>query len=387
MQSLCKWALMLNKRLYKKATFVAIMLVIPVCVLALGFAAKQESGFVKIVLAQEDGADEISSKIVNELLEDNTLIHFVTASSPSQAVASVKNGQADAAWIFPCGMQEKINAYSGIDSNKEPFVKVIEREQTVFLQLSREKLTAAMFDYCAKACYIDFARTNITSLDNLSDEQLLDYYNNVAVSEELFTFSNVDDTFDTKGSTGYLTAPIRGILAVLMVLCGMSAAMFYMQDEKNGTFSLVKENRRIFVSSGCILIAIVNIAVVVLLALFASSVATALLNELLCMALYCVCCTAFCLLLKELFSSVKLYSATVPLFVILMVALCPVFFDLRIITVWGHFFPPTYYINAVYSIEYKLYMVGYTATVTVLALAVNCIKKYVGLYVKKGNKP
>lgn len=381
-----KWGLMLNKRLYKKVTFVAILLFIPIAVLALGFAAKQESGFVKIVLAQEDAGDEISSKIVNELLEEDSLIHFTTAASPTQAVATVKNGQADAAWVFPKGLKSKIDEYSKGDANREPFITVIEREQTVLLQLSHEKLSSAIFGYCTKACYIDFARTNIAALDNLSDEQLLEYYDNVNVSEELFTFSNVDGTFAQDNAANYLTAPIRGVLSVLMVLCGMSAAMFYMQDEKNGTFSLVKDNRKIFVSVACILIAVINIAVVVLLALFASNIATTFLNELLCIAIYSVCCAAFCLLLSEVFSTIKLYSATVPLFVVLMVALCPVFFDFRKITAWGHFFPPTYYINAIYSKEYKFYMVGYTVVALALALAINGIKKRISLYIKKRKK-
>lgn len=381
MQRLLKWALMLSKRLYKKVTFLAILLAIPVFVLALSFAAKQDSGFIKIVLTKEDANDVVATEIVDELLADNTLINFSAVEIPADAVGMVKSGQADAVWIFPSGIGEKIDTYSDIDSNKKPFIKVIEREKTVFSQISREKLTAVMFRYCARACYIDYARTNISALDNLTDEQLLNYYENVAITEELFTFGNVSNTADNE-NVGYLTSPIRGILAVLMALCGMAAAMFYMDDEKRGTFSLVRESRKFFVSSACILIAVVNIAMVVLLALFISSLATAFFNELLCMILYCICCTAFCLFLKELFPSAKMYSATVPLFVVLMVALCPVFFDFSETMAFGRLFPPTYYIYAIYSMEYKLYMLAYSVVVVALAVATKSVKKYVSLYIK-----
>ncbi len=381
MQRLLKWALMLSKRLYKKVAFLAIMLAIPVFALAVSFAAKQDSGFIKVVLTKEDANDVVATKIVDELLQDNTLINFSAVESPADAVGMVKSGQADAVWIFPGGIEEKINAYSGVDSNKKPFIKVIEREKTVFSQISREKLTAIMFGYCARACYIDYARTNISALDNLTDEQLLNYYENVAITEELFTFGNVSNTADNE-NVGYLTSPIRGILAVLMALCGMAAAMFYMDDEKRGTFSLVQENRKLLVSSACILIAVFNIAIVVLLALFISSLATSFLNELLCMMLYCICCTAFCLLLMELFPSVKLYSAVVPLFVVLMVALCPVFFDFSETMAFGRLFPPAYYIYAIYSTEYKLYMLAYSVVVVALAVATKLVKKHVSLYIK-----
>ena len=76
MQRLLKWALMLSKRLYKKVAFLAIMLAIPVFALALSFAAKQDSGFIKIVLTKEDANDVVATKIVDELLQDNTLINF-----------------------------------------------------------------------------------------------------------------------------------------------------------------------------------------------------------------------------------------------------------------------------------------------------------------------
>ena len=381
MQRLLKWALMLSKRLYKKVAFLAIMLAIPAFALALSFAAKQDSGFVKVVLTKEDANDVVATKIVDELLQDNTLINFSAVESPADAVGMVKSGQADAVWIFPGGIEEKINTYSGIDSNKKPFIKVIEREKTVFSQISREKLTAIMFGYCARACYIDYARTNISALDGLTDEQLLYYYDNVAITEELFTFNNINNSIDND-DVDYLTAPIRGILAVLVALCGMAAAMFYIDDEKRGTFSLVQENRKLLVSSACILIAVFNIAIVVLLALFVSSLATSFLNELLCMILYCICCTAFCLLLMELFPSVKLYSAVVPLFVVLMVALCPVFFDFSETMAFGRLFPPAYYIYAIYSTGYKLYMLGYTVVVIALTVLIKLVKKYVSLYIK-----
>ena len=368
MQRPLKWLLMLNKRLYKKSSFIIIMLFIPLCVFALGIAAKQQSGFVSIVLAKEDSADPISTELVNSFLSERSLIRFTLADSPAEAVTEVKNGDSDAAWIFPADMEAEIDKYASIGSNKNSFIKVIEREENVFLRLTREKLSASLFGYSAKVRYIDFARTNIPDID-LTDAELIDYFDNVSVSEELFTIGSIGD-FDTEGqSTNYLAAPIRGILAILIMLCGMAATIFYMQDEKSGTFALVKSKNRIYVSAACVMIAVMNIAAVTLFALVISGVATAFLNELVCLLLYALCCTAFCLLLMQIFRNLRLFAATIPLFVIATGVFCPVFFDLRKTAVVGHLFPPTYYINATYSNSYKLYMLLYlTALIILLAI-------------------
>ena len=124
MQRLLKWALMLSKRLYKKVAFLAIMLAIPAFALALSFAAKQDSGFVKVVLTKEDANDVVATKIVDELLQDNTLINFSAVESPADAVGMVKSGQADAVWIFPSGIEEKSRTNAGYTKQSQPRLKL-----------------------------------------------------------------------------------------------------------------------------------------------------------------------------------------------------------------------------------------------------------------------
>ena len=142
-----------------------------------------------------------------------------------------------------------------------------------------------------------------------------------------------------------------------------------MQDERSGTFALVKSKNRIYVSAACVMIAVMNIAAVTLLALFLSGIATAVLNELVSLILYALCCTAFCILLMQIFRNLRLFAATIPLFVIAAGVFCPVFFDLRQTAIIGHLLPPTYYINAAYSNSYKLYMLLYLTALTALIIA------------------
>ena len=49
------WLWMLTKRLYKKPTFLVILVLIPALVLCYSAAAKEESGMITVALASEDG--------------------------------------------------------------------------------------------------------------------------------------------------------------------------------------------------------------------------------------------------------------------------------------------------------------------------------------------
>ena len=48
-----------------------------------------------------------------------------------------------------------------------------------------------------------------------------------------------------------------------------------------------------------------------------------------------------------------------PLLAVVMLLVCPVFFDLGMVRTVQFLFPPTYYINGVYQSRYLLYMTVY----------------------------
>jgi len=376
MKSLFRWFLMLNKRLYKKAAFIAILLIIPIAVITFAAVAKQESGFVTIVLASHDNSDKISAEITEELLNGESLIHFIGCNSPEDALKEVEYGRADAAWIFSSGMQEKVDDFAKVVSDYRPIVSVVEREEKISLRLAREKLSAAVYKYCARAYYLDFARFNVKKLNNLSDSEILEYYDNLNITEQLFEFDSGVKK-DSKPEFGnYLVAPVRGLLSVVMLLCSLAAALFFMQDEKNGTFSLVPLKKRLPIAFGCILIAVLNVGVVVFAALCFSGLSGSALSELSSLLCYSIACTSFSLLLTKTFKSIKLYGALIPLFVIITIAICPVFFDFRRLSVLQHLFPPTYYINSFYDNLYFPYMLLFSVACIALTKVISINNKY-----------
>jgi hypothetical protein len=358
MKKLVIWFYLMSKRLYRKPVFLAILVLIPVLVLGYSTVNTEESGVVTVALAQE-GQDPLASRMIEFLRSDSTLIRYVVCEDPESALTKVQTGKADAAWIFPEQMEQKVAAFVENPVKSNAFVKVTEREDTVALMLTREKLSGALFSCCSETLYLRYIRQNIPQMEHLSDEELLEYYRNTGLSEELFSYSDVGENMIKTENTHYLLAPLRGLLAVVIVLCGMAAAMYYMQDVQKGTFGWVPESRRPLTELGCQLVAVGQIALAALLSLLLAGMAAPVWQELLVLVLHCLCTVSFCMVLRRLCGSIKVLGAMIPLVLVAMLLICPVFLDLGFLRQVQLLFPPTYYINAVYNAKYLWYMPVY----------------------------
>ena len=376
MKRYLKWFQMLSLRLYKKPSFLAIIVIIPLCVIGFGIAAKGDSGFLHIVLAQSDASDEISSEIIDDLMHEDSMIRYSLANSPEDAEEAVKNGSADAAWIFPKDLGEKMNEFIDSSYFKDGFVKIVEKESSVPLRLSHEKLSAKLFRSLAEKYYLKFAKERTEYLSDLDDVKLMEYFYGVSINEELFEVTDVEgNAAVVNGSTSYLTSPVRGLLSIVVMLSGMAAAMFCIQDEKSGTFSWIAESKRIYVNFVCIFIAVINVATAALIAVCVGGLSYGFVRELAAMIMYSVCCAVFCLLLKQIFRTAKVYGSMIPLFVIVMIAVCPIFFDLKNIGWAMYLFPPSIYIKSAYNGMCFVYMIIYIIAAGALCIALDKLSR------------
>lgn len=108
------------------------------------------------------------------------------------------------------------------------------------------------------------------------------------------------------------------------------------------------------------MVSIVNVSAAALLTLLIIGMASSLGRELLVLVLYSLCTASFCMLLRRLCGSVKVLGILLPLLIVAMLLICPVFFDLGDLRQLQFLLPPTYYINAVHNDAYILYMLLHT---------------------------
>ncbi len=364
MRQWCMWFWLSLKRCFKRPAFLCLLALIPVAVVALGIAAKQDSGFLHIALAQEE-ADETAAAVIADLQNDTQFLRFTVCEDPRDAVSLVENGQADAAWVFTGDLQEKTKAFAEEFEADDTLVRIVERESSLLLRLAREKLTGALYAHCAKQVYFQYVATE-TAIDTLSEEQLSENYDNGFGAVELFSF-RYPDGGEADLSGGYLAAPVRGVLAVLMVLCALASALFFGQDEERGMLSWVPFSRRLSVECAYLAAAVTAVAAMTLASLAGGGLLGVWYREIMVLAVYAVCCVWFAVLMRRVIGRLQAFAAMVPLLTVGMLALCPVFFELKQAMWLQMVFPPTYYLYATHNDRFLVYMMLYTVVLMALS--------------------
>ena len=361
----CKRAAILNKRLLKKPAFLAILFIVPILVLLLGVAAKEESGILTVALAMEDQNDSTANAIVEELLDNSGLIRFVDGDTPETAQKLVAQGKVDAAWIFSEDLAEKIRTFVAFPNERNGFVAVIQREESVFLGLSLEKLNYALYPYMSLALCENYVYSSILTVSDLSEAQLKQYYDAVdAEGEDLFAFVYANDgkPVDTDNAN-YLLSPVRGLLAVLIILGGMAAAMFYTQDEATGVFDRLPRGKKFFFSFGYPAVAVLDVALAAFAALGVTGLLTKIWYEAILLLVYGMATTGFCLGLGLVFPKGRGLAAMTPALAAAMTVLSPIFVNPPRIPALQYLLPPYYYLNGVYSPQFLGYMAIYTGMI------------------------
>jgi hypothetical protein len=120
------------------------------------------------------------------------------------------------------------------------------------------------------------------------------------------------------------------------------------------------------VEFSCQMIAVINVAAVALIALVCAGLAVNLGRELLMLVLYVLAVSVFCMTVRRICQSLAALGTALPLLIVVMLVVCPVFFDFGALRALQYLFPPTYYINAAVSDRFLLLMAGYSLILLVI---------------------
>ena len=347
------WFYLMNKRLYRKKVFIVLMLLIPVLVFSFYGAARETGGVVTVALAQEDIRDTTAEAIINQLIAESRVISF-EKTTPENAVELVKTGKADGAWIFPQDTALCIAAYSRGESSG--FIRVVERQQNVALALAREKLSGIIYTPTVQNVYLQYLHEYAPETESVSDEVLLDYLEQTHITGDLFAFYDANGNLQ-ENSGNFLQTPLRGLLAVVIVICAVVTGMYYQKDRDAGKFALLPERYGVLTEFAYQAVSAVNLMTVVLVSLICTGLYQKLLQELALGVLYVLCCCLYGMLLRRIFARVM--AAMLPGLLVVMLVGSPVFFDLPALRGFSLLLPPTYFIQAGYNYRYLAYLVIY----------------------------
>lgn len=329
-------------------------------------AAKGESGIVKIALCMQNPNDELSAEILEQLLKKDSVFRYIICESQMQARKLVTDYEADAAWIFPENLKEELKKIA-LNKRIEPVVTVVEREDNVSLMFTREVLCNTMYPFFSYAVYESFIREELgideTQIDNA---QLLEAYNQTLVEGSFFQMEYPDGQADEQ--INYLLTPVRGILGVWLVLCGFAASLYYMQDEQRGTFSRIPVKNRLWMAFGAHAVLLSDAVAVLLLGCGLAGVFTVWHREILSAVLFACCTMAFCNLIRLICRTPASLGSCIPIFLLGMLVLCPVFIGINSWKPLSYLLPLYYYLNSIHNVYYLNAMVVYAVVMTTLCI-------------------
>lgn len=354
------WQFMINKRLLHKRIFVLLLVLVPILVWGMSRISKEDSGILTILISMEDAQDRLAGQIVEEVLQDDSILYYEVVE-PEQAYQRVAAGQADCAWIFREDFEGKLISTFAADDIDAP-VYVVVQEDTVALQLARTKLYAFVYPHLATLICEHYMENEVDGVDNLSAQRLQTYYEKCQVQDGLFQMLYKETTEAGENSAqSYLMLPIRGILIIFLLIGGLVVTLYYLQDEERGMFAWIPVPKRRGLLYCYLLAAELDMSVVVVLSLLISDGRWISRRELGILGIYLLTGAVFCELMKILCRTGKTLVKWIPLIALVMLGLCPVFLDLGSGFVLQYFFPPTYYLRALYSHRMLLVMLIYTS--------------------------
>jgi len=349
----------ISKRLFKKKSYLVILLMVPALVLAMRFIATQESGVLRVALCYEDKSEKETAEIAATLLEMDSLLLFEEAESLNAAKESLAAGNVDAVWLFRENLAESLRTFAteGSGFRWEPPVLMLAREDNVALQLARERLHSIMAPYMFYYMYEDTIFELTQSKGLVPEDDMEEIYRDSGVVDCLVQFAYVDGTVEENAN--YLLTPLRGMLAILITVSGFAATLFFLQDEGNGVLDRISYKNRQKVLYLYQFAVMLYVCAAVLAALFFLGNATTLSHELVILCLFAVMNMCFCTLWKQLLEYPHRLAIGMLVCIVLMIVLCPIFLTVKRFHMWQCLLPPYFYLNSVHNPSVVPYMVIY----------------------------
>lgn len=376
-KTLFKWYRALTKRLLKKPSFIFTLLLIPIIALALGIVSNEESGVITVAVSGYDKNDPVYSEISRELLTDDSAILFYEADSPERAINEIYNGKANSAWIFKDNLSERISKYVH-DTKSNPLVEVYLVKDSSLYQISREKLYSYLYknlSYDVFANFMDDRNFTIEAANRENYKRLFDAEKE-RLNDNIIEFVSYGAPEKKTEDLNYVTSPLKGLLAIAMLLCTLAAMMYSLQDEASGKYSMFPINKRLSIHIVASLSAAVFVAINVFAARLILGDIYFLKDEIIGSVLYVFMITGFCTLVGILCRTPERMCITIPLITVTVIAVCPIFVNFSGLLLIKLLLPVYYYIQATVETKFVLYMLIYNLIIYPLCfVAYKCFNR------------
>lgn len=359
MRKLFTWYYLLNKRSLRNYSYIILFLLLPLLAFSLRIISSRDSSVLKIGLYTSADSG-LSKDIIEELTTEKSIIKFIEYRDEESAYEDLQV-KLDALWILPEDLLKSVNDYL---YKKEHVVKVIESRQSTVLGISREKLFAKLYPYISRELYNKYMEEKFPYLktDTEAKKDSVEYYEARDIQDDIIEYISLDgDSYvEKKTDDNFILSPLRGFLAIWLFLVAMVSAIFYKKDIDSGLWVWIDRRLKAFFSFVYILFITFTAAVVLLITIYVSGLGVGIFKETIALLLYVTSLALISNIFRVVFNNIYVYSAFIPVILIVGIILSPVFLDLSM--PWLQFPVPVYhYIKSIYTLSAIYKMIGYIA--------------------------
>ncbi|SHJ27721.1 ABC transporter permease [Pseudobutyrivibrio xylanivorans] len=350
--------LLLLKRFFRKKSYILMLLLVPLMVFLLKTVGHGQNSVMSIGVFIP--GEDASSQALREKLEHETgAIQYFFYDSKEELQTDVANQTLTEGWLVPEDLDLMVQQLA---SNQFPSerVQVIIRESGLSHLLGKEIICSRIYPSVAKQLLINYVRSSFSQGQLSADElaKLEKSFDAYGLSGSLFKASYMDSS--EMNDTPVILMPLRGILAMWLMLCGIATSMYYLEDQENGLFIWWHTKIRFFRDLGYYAVAFFAPSIITVISLIYSGSFTTLAKELPALVLYALSTIFFSMALRLIGPGKKFLGMLTPVLIILSTLLSPVFVDLKQLRQIQKCCPAFHYLSSIHDSYYLVTLLIYT---------------------------
>lgn len=219
------WIRKYIKRFIRQKIFVVILLAVPLGTLLLSYVAHQDEAGVRVGFVCEAGGS-LQSRIEQGLQKHPGLMQFFRLETKEEMQQAIQQGDLECGYYFPKDMEEKYSRqqYPGV-------VIRYYRKGSMLYTIADEVVLAEIFRQQGENILNEYIwQSGFFQTERITRGEVSEEYEGNLEKQKTFAFSYHDHVGTEKQLGDYLVAPIRGCVALLVLLAGFCGVSLYLQD-------------------------------------------------------------------------------------------------------------------------------------------------------------
>lgn len=344
--SVITWFLLSCKRQMKHNFFVVLLILVPLALFGFSRVEQQDSG--KIRIGVYGGNEDLVPGILRSLEEQDGMFEFYRCDSLQELKDDVASRRAECGFVFTEHFKEKLD-----ERKIKRLIEVYSAPSTIMNQLSKEVVFASVIEVYGKSLLKQFVDESEIFSDMDKDQlwvELQEAYAAQGRDGKTFSFHyETQSTQPIETSTARIAFPVRGILAIFLMVIGIFSAVSVRRDEQNGLFLALPYGSGLpcklaVLAAPVCLAGISTLSTLAVTGNFGSAA-----KEMMMLLIYLVMVILFAFVMRAVVKDPVLLCGLIPVFILTSLVVCPVFFDfsqwLPVLRVFRYFLLPYYYIS------------------------------------------